>query len=229
MTSGGDPAAVPGRLVVAVTELPSPGPDCGIAARQSVRYRQSSTARALACAAAARLSGCPPGEFQVGGGGDTRPSLAVAPRGAGDILISLTHSGRWVAAAAGRGLTGLGIDIQEIRPGPVDGLVRFMDWTAFLAAPVDPAHFTHLWTVWEAAVKCDGAALLAKATPTFSRLAPRWVPGRERSWSTDGQGAMTEQVAPGNWLTVVAKGNRRSLPRVEILRIPATAMPAQQA
>jgi phosphopantetheinyl transferase len=226
--NAGARTAATARLVVALADMPV------VPARTVSRRLQSRIGRVLAREAAARLSGCPPGEFQVAGGGDARPYLTVCPRAAGDLLIALSHSGAWVGAAAGCGLTALGIDVQEIKPRRVDRLAGLMNWTQRLRSPAggeltDPDRFTHLWTLWEAAVKCDGAALLAKTTPAFQRLSRQCVPGREGSWSAEGYWALSRRVAPGYWLTVVAHCGDATIPSLETLRVAVSPALSQQA
>ena len=176
---------------------------------------QSAIGRNLACEAAARLYNRPVVEFHVGGGGTSAPLLTHYSTHAQETAISISHSGNWVCAVAARRHQGLGIDVQTVEPRNVGGLTVFMDWNTLLATPAIAAssnvattldRFTHLWTVWEAAVKCDGVTVLAGSTPAFTALAPLCRPGTAHSWSAGKFQAHSQRLGVRHWLTVVAAG-----------------------
>lgn len=193
----------PTPLVIALAEVP-----VSRAGARSVSHRrlQGSVGRFLASEAAARLNHGSAAEFPIAGGGGTRPVLASHPARAGNTTVAISHSGNWVAAAAGR--DGLGIDVQSIEPRDVDRLAAFMNWAGLLGAAgrdgsTGQDRFTHLWTLWEAAIKCDGLPLLADFAPAFQSLAPHCRPGMERSWRAGGYWAHSRRLDGRHWLTVV--------------------------
>ena len=176
---------------------------------------QSAIGRNLACEAAARLYNRPIVEFHVGGGGNSAPLLTHDSTHSQETAISISHSGNWVCAAAARRQRGLGIDVQTVEPRNVGRLTVFMGWTRLLALPVasegrdvTTAHdrFTHLWTLWEAAVKCDGVTVLAGSTPAFDALAPQCRPGSAHSWSAGNFRAHSQRLDDRHWLTVISAG-----------------------
>lgn len=176
----------------------------------SQRRLQSRVGRNLACEAAARLNHCCAAEFQIAGGGDSRPVIATYPAHAQDTTIAITHSGNWVCAAASRGPEGLGIDVQATEPRDVVRLTGFMNWTGLLGSSASDAateqdRFNQLWTLWEAAVKCDSVALLASVAPAFESLAPHCRPGNEQSWSAGGYWAHSRRLDERHWLTLVVE------------------------
>ena len=194
-----------GRLVVALAEVPASPPE----RRAEGRRRQTGIGRNLAREAAARLNHCRGADFRVGGGGDSRPVLATSPAHAQDTAIAISHSGKWVCAAAICGQAGLGIDVQAIERRDVLRLVEFMHWTGLLGPPAgdqqsDLDRFTQLWTLWEAAVKCDGGTVFAASTPAFESLSRLCHPGAEQSWSAGGYWAQSTRLDQRHWLTLVA-------------------------
>jgi hypothetical protein len=125
---------------------------------------------------------------------------------------SISHSGEVVVACAGHGLSGLGIDVEGPRPRSAARIATYMGWTDRLPAAgsddFDSA-FTRLWTLWEAAVKCDDSSVLARDTPGFTALA---VAGDDavaatdgRSWSGAGYRAARWCLGDGRWVTIVAR------------------------
>ncbi len=203
-------------LVIAVTEVP----DSSSRHQSGVRRRvRSELGRNLACEAASRLHHRPAIDFRVAGGGTTPPVLTHYLTPAQETAISISHSGKWVCAVAARRQQGLGIDVQAVEPHNVEGLTAFMNWTGLLAPPAIDAgrdagsdvataldKFTHLWTVWEAAVKCDGVTVLAGSTRAFDALAPHCRPGTEHSWSAGTFWAHSQRLDDLHWLTVVSAG-----------------------
>lgn len=202
----------PCRLVIAIGELTgerTPAPDDGAASRTARRRRQSAAVREQARKAVALLAGCGPNEIDIVGGGSTAPAVAVMDAGGARSLLqlSLSHSEDWVAAVAGAGIDAVGIDVQTVRQRDVSRLGGFMGWMELLsasAASIDA--FTQLWTLWEAAVKCDGTPLLAASTPAFAALAPGWSADRTGAWESGGYTAWSSQIAPCTWVSVVARG-----------------------
>ena len=189
--------------------------------RAAWRRLQTQAGRWLACEAAARLTGARPEDFEITGGGNAPPRVAGFPCGTEALVIAITHSGAWVGAAAAIGLGGIGIDVQQVSLRPVERLAGFMHWTTLLAsadgsALTDPDAFTHLWTLWEASVKCDGAALLARSTPAFGNLSALCVPGIAGSYAAGGYRAASSRVAPGYWLSIVT---RNCTPDIQTLAI----------
>ena len=191
-------------------------PDASSRRRSANQRRvQSAIGRNLACEAAARLYNRPVDEFHVGGGGISAPLLTHYSTPAQETAISISHSGNWVCAVAAPRQQGLGIDVQTVEPRNVGRLTVFMDWTRLLAPPTADAasntaraldRFTHLWTVWEAAVKCDGVTVLASSTPAFDALAPQCRPGTAHSWSAGTLRAHSQRLDDRHWLTVVSAG-----------------------
>ena len=203
------------HVVVALADTPPPDGD-----RAGRRRRQSHLARQLARAAAAALLDVAPGTIEVLGGGDARPTLSLADRAADGLALALTHSGLWVGAAAGQGLQGLGIDLQQAVARPVDPLIDYLGYGQLLApagAGADQDAFTQLWTMWEAAIKCDGAMLLARTTPAFEQLRTGFQPGVAATWSAGGYWARSHRVDPDHWLTIVTKCAGGAPPRVDLL------------
>lgn len=203
------------HVVVALADTPPPDGD-----RAGRRRRQSHLARQLAREAAAALLDVAPGTIEVLGGGDTRPALALADRSADGLTLALTHSGLWVGAAAGQGLQGLGIDLQQAVARPVDQLIAYLGYSQLLApagAAADQDAFTQLWTMWEAAIKCDGAMLLARTTPAFEQLRTGFQPGVAATWTAGGYWARSHRVDPDHWLTIVSKCAGDAPPRVDLL------------
>lgn len=211
----------PARLVIAVTGVP----DGATRHRSPVERRlRSAIGRNLACEAASRLQHRPAIEFRVAGGGSAPPVLTHYPAQAEETAISISHSGTWVCAAAARRQQGLGIDVQAVEPRNVGGLTVFMDWTRLLGPlAIDTAldQFTHLWTVWEAAVKCDGATVLAGSTPAFDALAEHSRPGTPHAWSAGTFWAQSQRLDVRHWLTVVYAGPRP--PAIEVHFMEAQA------
>jgi len=103
-----------------------------------------------------------------------KPELA-----GGGAYLSLSHSGPWLAAAAGRDR--VGIDVEVERPVRHDRLARRLDWPRSLAVD-QPEAFFRAWTVWEAAIK----AYRRESRSLFARFAPRLEGG-------------TMEVSLGNW------------------------------
>lgn len=168
----------------------------------------------------------------MAGGGDTRPVLATWPAQARDTAIALSHSGGWVCAAASHGQAGLGIDVQAIERRDVWRLAEFMHWTGLLGPSAgdqqaDRNRFTQLWTLWEAAVKCDGVSVLAAHIPAFASLARQFRPGTEQSWSAGGYWAQSMRLDQRHWLTLVAA--RTAPPAVDIFHVDHSAAAAGQA
>jgi phosphopantetheinyl transferase len=214
--------SLPTPLVIALAEVPAPRPRTRSV---SNRRLQSLVGRMLASEAAARLNQGGAAEFQIAGGGDSRPVLASHPARAGNTAIAISHSGSWVAAAAARGRDGLGIDVQSIEPRDVDRLAAFMNWAGLLGGTAGDGstgqdRFTHLWTLWEAAIKCDGLTLLADFTPAFHSLAPHCRPGTERSWRAGGYCAHSRRLDEHHWLTVVV-----TMPETPSLQVHRVATP----
>jgi phosphopantetheinyl transferase len=192
-------------LVVALAEVPDSRPRTRSA---SHRRLQSRVGRVLAREAAARLNQRCSAEFEIAGGGDSRPVLVCNPAHGDSTTIAISHSGRWVSAAAAPGQYRLGIDVQVIEPRDVARLAGFMNWTGLLGAPAgdsarEQGRFTHLWTLWEAAVKCNGSTLLADVVPAFNSLAPHCRPGTGQSWAAGGYWAHSRPLDDLHWLTVV--------------------------
>lgn len=192
-------------LVIALAEVP-----VAQTGTRSVSHRrmQRVVGRVLASEAAARLNQGGATEFLIAGGGDSRPVLASCPERADHTAISISHSGSWVAAAAARGRDGLGIDVQSVEPRDVDRLAAFMNWTGLLGAAAGDGRseldeFTHLWTLWEAAIKCEELTLRADFAPAFRSLAPNCHPGTERSWRSGDYWAHSRRLDERHWLTVV--------------------------
>lgn len=215
------------RVVLALYALPSIHGE-----RAARRREQSRVARSLARAAAAELAGEPATAIAVTGGGATRPQLLRATGGPLGLELSLAHSGLWVGAAAGSGVQSLGLDLQHVTPRPVDRLVAYLGWTRLLAADgsaaADPDAFTQSWTLWEAAIKCDGASLLAATTPAFERLQAGFRPGTEASWYACGYWACSRRVDAAHWLTVVARCGPATVPRLDLLPTGQPASAAQR-
>lgn len=221
----GAPAA---RVVLALHALP---PVHG--GRAARRREQSRVARSLAQAAAARLAGEPPAAIGVTGGGATRPQLLRAAGGPLGLELSLAHSGLWAGAAVGSGVQSLGLDLQQVAPRPVDRLVAYLGWSRLLAADgtttADPDAFTQSWTLWEAAIKCDGASLLAATTPAFEQLQAGFQPGAEASWYASGYWACSRRLDAAHWLTVVARCGPATVPHLDLLPTGQPASAAQHA
>jgi phosphopantetheinyl transferase len=224
---------LPLRLVIVASEMP----DASFRRRSANQRRvQSAIGRNLAREAAARLHHCRVVEFHVEGGGSSPPLLTHYSTHAQETAISISHSGKWVCAVAGRRQRGLGIDVQAIEPRNIAGLTRFMDWTSQLPAPTGNSasdmameldKFTHLWTVWEAAVKCDGVAVLTRSTPAFEALAPHCCPGTPQSWSALEYWAHSQCLDDGHWLTVVCTGP--TPPALEVHFVETGAAMARRA
>ncbi|MSR09717.1 MAG: hypothetical protein EXR82_09410 [Gammaproteobacteria bacterium] len=158
--------------------------------------------------------------------------MATSPAHAQDTAIAISHSGNWVCAAAICGQAGLGIDVQAIERHDVLRLVEFLDWTGLLGPSAgdkqtDRDRFTQLWTLWEAAVKCDGVSVLAAHTPAFASLARQFRPGTEQSWSAGGYWAQSMRLDQRHWLTLVAA--RTVPPAVDIFHVDHSAAAAGQA
>jgi 4'-phosphopantetheinyl transferase len=92
-----------------------------------------------------------------------RPYLPDHP----GVGVSLSHSGKWVAAAAGHGVD-VGVDV-EVPAGPVSpGLLRRCcreQDAAVLSGMPEQARaeeFTWIWTAQEACVKATGAGLAGR-------------------------------------------------------------------
>lgn len=215
------------RLVIAVTEVP----DSSSCHRSAVERRlRSAIGRNLACEAASRLHHRPALAFRVAGGGCVPPVLTHHLAPVEETAISISHSGKWVCAVAARRQRGLGIDVQAVEPRNVRGLTAFMDWTRLLAPPAIDASsdvatalekFTHLWTVWEAAVKCDGVTVLADGTCAFDALAPQCRPGTAHSWSAGDFRAHSQRLDDRHWLTVVFAGPRPATIEVHFVEAQA--------
>ncbi|MEQ1801094.1 MAG: hypothetical protein ABL989_04165 [Gammaproteobacteria bacterium] len=184
------------------------------------RSLQGRLGRRLACEAAARVNRSKAMHFEVTNSADSGPVVATCPEHALGTVVGITHSGSWVCGAAARGLARLGIDVQVAEPRDVAQLARFMNWNQLVGPLVDPAEdrdrFTHLWTLWEAAVKVDCRTVLAGTTPAFESLAPRCRPGSEQSWSAGGYSAQSLRLDAGHWLTVIAPS--MELPLLEFHR-----------
>ena len=211
------PAPDPPRILLA---LAGPLPVPAGMGRPALRREQSRIGRMLACDAAARLCGGSPAAFTVVGGDNARPILACAA--AEPLVMGLTHSGAWVGAAVGRVPAEFGIDVQRVPMRPVTQLAAFMNWTRSLLPPggtdtVDPQRFTQWWALWEAAVKCDGASVLARSTPAFEQLRAGCGPGYDRCWSAGGYWALSRRLDDLHWLAVVVNCTYGGLPHVEWL------------
>ena len=158
--------------------------------------------------------------------------MATYPSHARDTALAISHSGSWVCAAAGRGTAQLGIDVQAIQRRDVLGMTEFMHWTDLLGPSAgDPQtdldRFTHLWTLWEATVKCGGVTVFAGSTPAFGSLAPVCHPGTEQAWSAGGYWACSSRLDQQHWLTLVAASPVP--PDVDTFRIARATALAWQA
>lgn len=103
-----------------------------------------------------RMLGQPAAELGFTTGAYGKPALL-----SGKLNFSLSHSGDWVALALRRDMS-VGVDVQQYRSGTDHAAVM-----AAIAHPDDrpgasasePERFYRLWTLKEAAAKCDGRGL----------------------------------------------------------------------
>ncbi len=182
--------------------------------RQSARTAQSRAGRLLARHAGALLAGVDPASITVGGGGN------VPPRFEGGlpepVALSISHSGAYVAAAAAFGLSAIGLDLQL--PRPAGGVIVNRGWQRYFVdgvvdTPAAQERFAALWTLWEAAVKCDAAPLLSATTPAFDALLDGFAPGTERAWRGARYWASSRRHG-GTWLTLVGRDDGSELPEL---------------
>ena len=178
---------------------------------------QSGLGRDMAGRVTARLLERPHCDWVIAGGGDAPLQVVDSAGKTTDIAIGLSHSGGTVAVAAARGVAALGIDVQEIAQREFAALGAFMDWTDLLDTDDDAASkFAHLWTLWEATVKCEEKFLLTASNPAFDALSAAGRPGVAGSWSADAWWALSIRPTPACWLTLVMRNIRFSTPAVQI-------------
>lgn len=110
--------------------------------------------------------------------------------------VSMSHGGRWAVCAVGMpGQTGIGVDVEEIRPLPVDDFRIVFGPQELLAIRTHPHPHSELirrWTIKEAVLKARGTGLLED---------PRQV---DTSSRTDGWDWEHLRLDPAYHLTVAA-------------------------
>lgn len=196
------------RLAIAVARCRLPE----AASRAERRAVQSARGRALAGKAAIALGATAP--VAIVDGGDRAPRIAAELPTA--WRLSISHSGCWVAAVAMTGASGLGVDVESERPASAARLARDRGWIAALGGePVDANRFASLWTLWEAAVKCDGASVLARDTSAFAALLPGWTGEDGCAWQGGDWWAQQQRLDMTHWLSVVVRIDTHELPTLD--------------
>jgi len=211
-------ASTPSRIAVGLAELPTT-----VAHRHPAqRQLQSTVGRTLACRVARQLEGQRDTDYRVIGGGHSRPQLETSTASGSSSQIAISHCRRFACAAARQGDAGLGIDVQAVEPRNVYRLAGYMGWRELLGADIKDEklaanRFFHLWTLWEAAVKCDGALLMSAVTPAFTALLPGLRPGVEASWSDGGYWAYSKRLGDGYWMSIISATPSGKSPTLEWL------------
>ncbi len=184
-----------------------------------LRRAQSRAGQWLAQQAGAALAGVEAETIVIAGGGGEPPRFTTglpAP-----TALSISHSGGTVVAAAAFGARGIGLDVQGPRPRAAETVVGQRGWQRFFQAytpPASPAGADRViarWTLWEAAVKCDGSPLLAATTPAFEALLGQRVPGTEGSWRSQRYWALSRRLDDVVWLALIGHDDSDALPEVE--------------
>lgn len=139
-------------------------------------------------------------------------ALASASLGDGPgLTASVSHSGPWIAAGAGRGAAAIGVDVEQARPRQAARLAAYLGWHELAGGDRAGEDFAQLWTLWEAAVKCDGRSALDRTTPAFDALRPGFRAGRAGAWGSGGYHGWATRLADGAWLTLVVRSARPPL------------------
>ncbi len=114
----------------------------------------------LALASALQTAGA-----KKGGRADVQFPPAAAPHYTAPWVLSLTHSGGWLAAAAAKGPgVAIGVDVERHRLRDFSRIGQFLGW----ASPSqDQAHFYRRWTLAESLFKAVGGA---RAKASFNTL-----------------------------------------------------------
>ena len=125
------------------------------------RRRQFIIGRALLRRALGNLLGTEPAAICL----EERPGLAPALAPQADVGFSISHSGRWVACAAGAGV-GLGLDIERIDPARDVMALAAQAFSAQELAVLRasepasrPAAFYRMWCAHEARIKLGRASV----------------------------------------------------------------------
>jgi phosphopantetheinyl transferase len=115
--------------------------------------RQRKASRQLLTGLLVDTFGGPDGSWHICGDPSGAPYVMDA---GGEISVSLSHSGHWVAAGIARGAL-VGADIEQARFGRDTGkLAAYLGWNLEKG---DDAGFYKRWTLWEALVKSRGGVI----------------------------------------------------------------------
>lgn len=127
-----------------------------------------------------------------------RPFVPGLDRG-----VSLSHSGRWaVCAVGGPGQARVGVDVEEIRPLPVEdfGIVFTAgELRAIQAHAVPHAELIRRWTIKEAVLKARGSGLLGDPLLVDTQGDGGSVQGEDFCWRH-------LHLDHDHWLTVAGTG-----------------------
>jgi len=169
------------------------------------RKQRTERGDALLRLGVAHCTGTAPMDWKIGRSPVGRPTVEQGQVAKDDLRLSLSHSGEYIVAGICNATT-IGVDIERQVKRRFTQIARHLDWPRGTWDPpntLQASGFYHLWTLWEAAIKCCSADSGVLSKSVFNLIIAELTAGTPTTTLTQGWLASSWQCPNHFWLSII--------------------------